>query len=61
MCPLFKALELSRTIRKIGEAETYFKGLSCFSFSEILSDLKYKKIETLERFFLEQWFIVQPV
>jgi len=60
MCPLFKALELSKTIKKIEVAETHFKEHYCFSFSEILSDLKFKKIETLERFFLEQWFIGKP-
>jgi len=55
MCSLFRALELSKTIKKIEAAEIYFKALHCFDCVEILSDLKFKKIELLERLIGQEW------
>jgi len=56
MCPLFVALELSRKIKAIEAGEIYFRELSYFEYSEILSDLKFLKIEALENFIETEWF-----
>lgn len=55
MCPLFVALELSRAIKAIEAGEIHFKELYYFDYSEILSDLKFIRIEALESFIRTEW------
>lgn len=57
---LFKVLELSKTIRQIEVAESYFKKCRRFEISEVLSDLKFKKVETMERDILKKWTFDPP-
>lgn len=60
MSPLFDALELSRTIKVIEVAEIHFRKCFRFEISEILSDLKFKKIESLERLIRKPWVVKAP-